>query len=118
MQSPAKHGIVNPLARLFLWLLFCLPHVHVAQSREIAALNEALGFNKNDKLLIVNHDDVGMNFETNQAFLESYRLNPNRNATVMVPCPWFSHIAQKASSNKIPPGIKIRVIRVTSRYTC
>ncbi len=47
--------------------------------------------------LVVHADDVGMNHGANRAFLELSRLGTVSAGSVMVPCPWFSEIAEAAA---------------------
>ncbi len=51
-------------------------------------LNERLGFKQNQKVLIINCDDLGSTQAANSAIYESLRNGPATSATLMVPCPW------------------------------
>lgn len=62
-------------------------------------LAEKLGYKATDKLLIVNCDDVGMCHAANMAYMEGQENGIITSGTVMVPCPWFSEIADYASNN-------------------
>ena len=44
-------------------------------------------------------DDVGMNHGANRAFIELSHLGTITAGSVMVPCPWFSEIAEAAASD-------------------
>ncbi|MDE0656329.1 MAG: ChbG/HpnK family deacetylase, partial [Acidimicrobiaceae bacterium] len=46
--------------------------------------------------LVIHADDVGMNHGANRAFVELSRLGTVTAGSVMVPCPWFSEIAEEA----------------------
>jgi hypothetical protein len=70
----------------------------VAQSQN-KTLAEKLGYKSTDKLLIVNCDDVGMCHAANIAYIEGQENGIITSGTVMVPCPWFSEIADYASKN-------------------
>ena len=62
-------------------------------------LAERLGYHATDKILIVNGDDVGMCHAANTATIECMEKGLMRSATIMVPCPWFSEIADYARKN-------------------
>ena len=49
--------------------------------------------------LVIHADDVGMNHGANRAFVELSRAGTVTAGSVMVPCPWFSEIAEAASSD-------------------
>ncbi len=59
-------------------------------------LAERLGFNKNDKILIVNGDDVGMSHASNAATIDGMEHGLITSGSIMVPCPWFLEIADYA----------------------
>lgn len=52
------------------------------------SLAEQLGYGPEDRLLIVNCDDVGSSHAANQACLEAMRHGAATSGTLMVPCPW------------------------------
>lgn len=49
--------------------------------------------------LVIHADDVGMNHGANRAFVELSRLGTVTAGSVMVPCPWFSEIAEQAAAD-------------------
>ncbi len=49
--------------------------------------------------LVVHADDVGMNHGANRAFLELSRHGTITSGSVMVPCPWFSEVAEAAAAD-------------------
>lgn len=57
---------------------------------------ERLGHEKDDILLIVHADDLGVAHAENIASIEAYEQNAINSASIMVPCPWFPEIAQYA----------------------
>lgn len=52
--------------------------------------------------LVIHADDVGMNHGANRAFVELSCLGTVTAGSVMVPCPWFSEIAEQAAAD---PGL-------------
>ncbi len=62
-------------------------------------LAERLGYSATDKLLIVNGDDVGMCHTANLATIECLEQGVMTSATILVPCPWFTEIAQYATAH-------------------
>ena len=54
----------------------------------MTSLAERLGYSADDRLLIVNCDDLGMSHSTNQGVYEALRAGWATSASLMVPCPW------------------------------
>ena len=67
-----------------------------AQTRSLA---ERLGYQPEDRLLIVNGDDAGMCHAANLATIQALEQGLMRSSTVMVPCPWFPEIAAYAKEH-------------------
>ena len=79
---------------LIFTLIFLLPLVSKSQT-----LAEKLGYSKTDRLLIVNCDDVGMCHAANLAAEEGMTKGNITSGSVMVPCPWFLEIVDRAKEN-------------------
>ena len=79
---------------LQILLLLSLATDAMAQS-----LAERLGYRATDRLLIVNADDVGMSHEANAATIDGMENGLMTSGSIMVPCPWFSEIAEYARSH-------------------
>ena len=62
-------------------------------------LAERLGYNRRDKLLIINADDAGLIHAENLATLDALRRGLVCSSTLMVPCPWFPEIASAATAD-------------------
>jgi chitin disaccharide deacetylase len=62
-------------------------------------LAEKLGYKSNDRLLIINCDDVGMCHSSNLAVIEGMEKGSITSGTIMVPCPWFNEAADYARSH-------------------
>jgi predicted glycoside hydrolase/deacetylase ChbG (UPF0249 family) len=63
------------------------------------SLAERLGYKASDRLLIINGDDVGMCHSANVATIDCLENGVMASATIMVPCPWFTEIANYAKSH-------------------
>jgi hypothetical protein len=62
-------------------------------------LNEMLGYQSDQKLLIINGDDAGMCHSANAAVIDCMENGLMTSATIMVPCPWFKEIARYAKEH-------------------
>ncbi len=59
----------------------------------MSTLAQRLGYGPEDRLLIVNCDDLGSSHAANQGVYESLRAGVATSATLMVPCPWAREAA-------------------------
>lgn len=58
-------------------------------------LAERLGYRSDDRLLIINCDDLGMCHSANEGVYDSLRNGLGTSATLMVPCPWAREAASQ-----------------------
>lgn len=63
------------------------------------SLAEKLGYDANDRILIINNDDTGMSHSSNIGTFEGFEKGVISSATIMVPCPWFSEVVKYAKEN-------------------
>lgn len=63
------------------------------------SLAEKLGYEPNDRILIINNDDSGMSHSSNIGTFEGFDKGVISSATIMVPCPWFSEVVEYAKEN-------------------
>jgi predicted glycoside hydrolase/deacetylase ChbG (UPF0249 family) len=61
----------------------------------VTALAERLGYGPDDRLLIVNCDDLGSSYAANVGCYEALRDGLATSATLMVPCPWAREAAAR-----------------------
>ncbi|HVN52353.1 MAG TPA: ChbG/HpnK family deacetylase, partial [Acidimicrobiales bacterium] len=61
----------------------------------MTSLAERLGYRDDDRLLIINCDDLGMCHAANVGVYESLRTGMATSATLMVPCPWAREAAAR-----------------------
>lgn len=61
----------------------------------MASLAERLGYGPDDRLLIVNCDDLGSSHSANVAIDDAMRRGFATSATLMVPCPWAFEATQR-----------------------
>ena len=62
-------------------------------------LSELLGYNKNDKLLIIHADDLGLSNSVNQASFEALNKKYVNSASVMIPPPNTNEVADYFKEN-------------------
>ncbi len=73
-----------------------------------------LGFQPDDRIVIIHADDVGMCNGANVAFKELSLLGSVTSGAVMVPCPWFLNVLELAEQN---PDLDIGVhLTLTSEW--
>jgi len=78
---------------------------------------ELLGYNGDDKLLIINADDFGMCHSENVATMDLLLFGGISSATVMVPCPWFSEAAEFCRNNPLADvGVHLTLTSEWKRY--
>lgn len=63
------------------------------------SLNEMLGYQPDQKLVIVNGDDAGMCHSADMAVIDCMENGLMTSSTIMVPCPWFKEIAKYAKEH-------------------
>ena len=74
-----------------------------------------LGIPTELRILLVNNDDLGMSWGANQAFVDLSAGGTLMSGSVMVPCPWFPHLAEIANKH---PELSIGVhLTLTSEWT-
>jgi predicted glycoside hydrolase/deacetylase ChbG (UPF0249 family) len=77
---------------------------------QAATLAERLGYNRKDKLLIINADDAGLTHAENVATLATMRRGLAGSATIMATGPWFPEIAAAAVAEpKLDFGVHLVV---------
>ncbi len=81
---------------LLLAVSFVLLLTSSARSTASPSLAERLGYKATDRLVIINGDDTGMCHAANEATFDALERGLLTSATIMVPCPWFSGVANYA----------------------
>lgn len=79
---------------IFLWglsLVQCL----TAQ----LSINERLGYNQEDKLLIIHADDLAVTHSQNIGSFSAIKNGSVNSASIMMPCPWVSEVAEFYKEN-------------------
>ena len=67
--------------------------------------------------LVVHADDVGMNHGANRAFVELSHFGTITAGSVMVPCPWFSEIAEAvAADDRLDCGVHLTLNSEMTHY--
>ena len=67
--------------------------------------------------LVVHADDVGMNHGANRAFVELSHFGTITAGSVMVPCPWFSEIAEEAATDdRLDCGVHLTLNSEMTHY--
>ncbi len=79
-----------------------------------ASLAERLGYDANDRLLIVNCDDLGSSHSANVAVEDCLTRGVATSATLMVPCPWAFEAAQRLRGLDV--GVHLTLTAEYPRY--
>jgi chitin disaccharide deacetylase len=61
----------------------------------VTSLAERLGYRADDRVVILNCDDLGSSHAANEAVYRALRDGVASSATLMVPCPWARHAASE-----------------------
>jgi hypothetical protein len=77
-------------------LLIALGRPVAAQSKSVA---ERLGYPANSKLLIIHGDDLAVAHSVDDASFNALEKNAVTSASIMVPCPWLTEVADYAKSH-------------------
>ncbi len=80
-------------------------------------LNELLGFKKNDKLLIIHADDLGLSSSVNELSLKALDSNYVTSASVMMPTPKVNEVAAHFKKNpNLDMGLHLTVTAEWKNY--
>ncbi|MFN8053040.1 MAG: polysaccharide deacetylase family protein [Acidimicrobiales bacterium] len=80
----------------------------------MATLAEQLGYSSDDRLLIVNCDDLGMSHAANEGCFRALRSGIATSATLMVPCPWARAAAADLDGEDV--GVHLTLNSEYDRY--
>lgn len=76
-----------------------------------------LGFDKNDRVVIIHADDVGMCQATISAFDDLVQFGLVSSGAVMVPCPWFLHASTYCNEHhEVDMGVHLTLTSEWSTY--
>ncbi len=78
-------------------LLFSLLLVFPMKAQK--SLAEKLGYDKNTKLLIIHADDLAVAHSENKASFLAMKIGMVNSASIMMPCPWVSEVADFAKEH-------------------
>jgi chitin disaccharide deacetylase len=80
----------------------------------VTSLAERLGYAADDRLLIINCDDLGSCHAANVAVYEALRTGVATSATLMVPCPWAREAAARHRGEDV--GVHLTLNAEWDRY--
>lgn len=77
-------------------------------------LTERLGFGREDRLLIINCDDVGSSHSANVAAFRAMTYGVATSASLMIPCPWAAEAARMFEG--LPVGVHLTLTSEHAGY--
>jgi chitin disaccharide deacetylase len=80
-----------------LWFILVSGAVMAQSTTKTVA--ERLGYPADSRLLVIHADDFGMSHSVDQATVEALEKHWVTSASIMVPCPWFSEVAEWAKAH-------------------
>ncbi|HOT80650.1 MAG TPA: ChbG/HpnK family deacetylase, partial [Microthrixaceae bacterium] len=80
----------------------------------MTTLAERLGYAADDRLLIINCDDLGMSHAANEGCFSALRDGIATSATLMVPCPWARAAVAESDGEDI--GVHLTLNSEYDRY--
>lgn len=84
---------------IFAALAFLICFLQLDLMAQDKTLAERLGYKKGDKLLIINNDDSGMSYASNQGTIKGMTEGLISSSTIMFNCPWSTDIVNFALAN-------------------
>ncbi len=84
---------------IFAALAFLICFFQLDLMAQDKTLAERLGYKKGDKLLIINNDDSGMSYASNQGTIKGMTEGLISSSTIMFNCPWSTDIVNFALAN-------------------
>jgi chitin disaccharide deacetylase len=91
-----SHTVRNVSGHALVTILLGLTRLRAQQVTNQAGntLAERLGYPADAELLIIHADDFGMMHSADSAIEEALERHWVTSASILVPCPWFTEVAQ------------------------
>ncbi len=100
-----------------LHLVFLMLVVLSSYSQESLSYAEKLGWKKNDKVVILHVDDVGMSYDSNEGAILALTKGVANSCSVMMPCPWVPAFVQYMKSHpRIDAGLHLTLNAEWKQY--
>jgi predicted glycoside hydrolase/deacetylase ChbG (UPF0249 family) len=80
--------------------------INSANSQNTGNLAELLGYPKDSKLLIIQHDDMGLSHSVNTACIRAFDNEGITSGSIMAPCPWALEMANYVKEH---PGMDVGI---------
>jgi len=88
-----------------LFICFLSPTLLYAQEQTYA---EKLGWEKDDKVIIMHVDDAGMSYDSNQGTIQAIENGIANSVSIMMPCPWAASFVRYVKENpEIDAGLHL-----------
>lgn len=119
-----KASCLHALSKFHRRLLDALSVVHrfslgglTANPAQSRALGEMLGYEPDQRLLIVHADDLAVAHSVNAAIIKGLGTGLINSASIMVPCPWFPEVAAFARQHP-EADLGIHLTLTSERTAC
>ncbi|MGK7396089.1 MAG: polysaccharide deacetylase family protein [Candidatus Cyclobacteriaceae bacterium M3_2C_046] len=102
------------LLTTFIFFLLSQPLYILAQELTYA---QKLGWDKDDKLIIMHVDDAGMSYDSNQGAIKSIEQGIANSVSIMMPCPWVSSFVRYVKENpEVDAGVHLTLTAEWDNY--
>ena len=115
ISNSLGHKNINFALYPSLALTICFLFLSIGKGYGQQSLAEKLGYNKDAKLLIIHADDLGISHSENVASIKAMEEGTVNSASIMMPTPWVTEIADYAKSNNDKHDLGLHLV-LTSEW--
>lgn len=111
----------SKINQIIILLIFFLSLYESALAKGIKNMKftntaEQLGFSKNDRVLIIHADDIGMSHSVNRASFDAFSKGMITSGSVMLPTPWVPEVVEQLKSSSFDLGVHVTLTSEWRNY--